>query len=80
MDGTLMTDPKTVVKEGPQTCGCYVTEYDDDTKEVQPCLACGLREAGECFQRGGQILQICGGLLGQRAAKLAAMNAMRKQQ
>ena len=43
-----------IVKEGPQPCGCYVTEFSDDTKLVQFCLVCGMMEAAQALNVAAQ--------------------------
>lgn len=43
-----------IVKEGPHPCGCYVTEFSDDTKLIRFCPSCGMMEAAQALNLAAQ--------------------------
>lgn len=37
-------------------CGCVITEMDDGTTQISPCIPCGVMEAARAMNSVGQIL------------------------
>ncbi len=45
-----------IVKEGPEPCGCYHTEFSDGTVKVRPCVPCGIMEAAQALSGAAAAL------------------------
>lgn len=48
-----MSNPK---NKTIKPCGCIITEMDDDTVQMSPCVPCGIMEAARALGSIGQIL------------------------
>lgn len=50
--------PSPVIKsESVQPCGCRVTEFGDGTKQLAPCVPCGLFAVARAASNAGAQLQ-----------------------
>lgn len=70
-------EPKLVKNQGTKPCGCSMTEFSDGTRQIAPCMPCGLFASGEAMIQAAQALMAVATTL--KASRDAAMvdNAVR---
>ena len=55
---TTQQPPKpVVVSEQAQPCGCFITQYSNNTANVRPCPPCAMKEAARHLSLAANALQ-----------------------
>lgn len=72
---TKKTKTKKVKKEYGKPCGCYIIDYDDGSKQISPCVPCGLVELGHALTSAGQITKAIATRILNEQKNIALMEA-----